>query len=288
MAKHVKAALTAAFVIFLVATGTIHFFGPAALGGITAPVMAAMTFGTTLLTSVIGGMTTKGINATGGNFGTKFAARAPTAPRQLVYGKCRVGGTTVHLETTGTDNYLLHMVVVLAGHEIESLESVRLNDTTLTTSSSTINSTTVFTVTNSEFSNTDNENKLDSNGRLVRFCFEDGSQTAANAYAVAQSSLISTDKFLDCAYVYMQMVFDPEKFGGGMPNISFVVKGKKVYDPRSGETAWTDSGGKPIGTNPALCIRDYLTDTTYGLKSLSSEINDTTNLGGVAAAANAC
>ena len=288
MAKAIKNALTAAFVVFLAATGTIHFFGAAALGGATALGMAALTFGMTLVSSVIGGMTSKGINASQQNFGTKFAARGATVPRQLIYGKCRVGGTIVHLETTGTDNYLLHMVVVLAGHEIESLESVRLNDITLTTSSSTINSTTVFTVTNSEFSNTDNDNKLDSNGRLVRFCFEDGSQTAANAYAVAQSSLISTDKFLDCAYVYMQMVFDRDKFGGGMPNISFVVKGKKVYDPRSGETAWTDSGGKPIGTNPALCIRDYLTNTTYGLKALSSEINDTTNLGGVAAAANAC
>ena len=288
MAKAFKAAVTAAFVVFIVATtGRVDIaFSVFGLGG--AASLAVFTFGTTFLSAVIGGLTSKGLNATGGNFGTKFAARAPTAPRQLIYGKCRVGGTQVHLETTGTDNYLLHMVIVLAGHEIESLESVRLNDTTLTTSSSTINSTTVFTVTNSEFSNTDNENKLDSNGRLVRFCFEDGSQTAANAYAVAQSSLISTDKFLDCAYVYMQMVFDPEKFGGGMPNISFVVKGKKVYDPRSGETAWTDSGGKPIGTNPALCIRDYLTNTTYGLKALSSEINDTTNLGGVAAAANAC
>jgi len=298
MGKPFKAALAVAIAVFIPAALTVGFsgaasssiftFAAAAGGGLTAIGMAAMAFGTTLISSLIGGMTSKGINATNGNFGTKFAARGATAPRQLIYGRCRVGGTIVHLETTGTDNYLLHMVTVLAGHEIEGLESVRLNDTTVTTSSSTINNTTVFTVTNSEFSNTDNDNKLDSNGRLIRFCFEDGSQTAANAYAVAQSSLISTDKFLDCAYVYMQMVFDPEKFGGGMPNISFVVKGKKVFDPRSGETAWTDSSNKPIGTNPALCIRDYLTNTTYGLKALSSEINDTTNLGGVAAAANAC
>ena len=289
MAKPLKAALTAAFVVFVVAVtagAAVGSLGTFAIG--TATTMAVMTFGTTLLSAVIGGMTSKGINATGGNFGAKIANRAATAPRQLVYGKCRVGGTIVHLETSGTDNHLLNIVVVLAGHEIESLESVRLNDTTLNTSSSTINSTTVFTCTDSEFSNSDNVNKFDSNGRLVRFAFENGSQTSANAFAVAQSSLISTDKFIDCAYVFMQMVFDPEKFGGGLPKMSFVVKGKKVFDPRSNETAWTDSSGKDIGTNPALCIRDYLTDTTYGLKALSSEINDTTNLGGVAAAANAC
>ena len=279
MGKHVKAALTAAFVIFVVVASG-GYLGIKGLSMAVATATAYTTFGVTLISSLIGGMTSKGLNATGGNFGTKFATRTPTAPRQLIYGKCRVGGTIVHMETTGTDNFLLHAVVVLSGHEIESLESVRLNDVDLTTTTSTISGSTVHTVTNSEFSNTENENKYDSNGRLVRFSFEDGSQTAANGYAVAQSSLISSDKFLDCAYVYIQMVFDPEKFGGGMPNMSFVVKGKKVFDPRDSSTAWSD--------NPALCIRDYITDTTYGLKALSAEINDTTNAGGVAAAANAC
>ena len=284
MAKAVKAALFVAIAVFIPAAliqgGALVGMAAGGAFASTALGMAAMAFGTTLITSVIGGMTSKGLNASGANFGTKFAARAPTAPRQIIYGKCRVGGTIVHLETTGTDNFLLHAVVVLSGHEIESLESVRLNDVDLTTSSSTISGSTVFTATNSEFSNTENENKYDSNGRLVRFCFQDGSQTAANGYAVAQSSLVSTDKFLDCAFVYIQMVFDPEKFGGGMPNMSFVVKGKKVFDPRDSSTAFSD--------NPALCIRDYITDTTYGLKALSSEINDTTNAGGVAAAASAC
>lgn len=283
MAKHIKNAILAAVVVFI---GSALVFGTGGavttiFGTVGTATAAAMySFAITLTGSVVGGMTSKGLNATGGNFGTKFAARAPTAPRQLIYGKCRVGGTIVHMETTGTDNYLLHAVVVLSGHEIESLESVRLNDVDITTSTSTINGSTVHTVTNSEFSNTENENKYDSNGRLVRFSFQDGSQTAADGYAVAQSSLVSTDKFLDCAFVYIQMVFDPEKFGGGMPNMSFVVKGKKVFDPRDSSTAWSD--------NPALCIRDYITDTTYGLKALSAEINDTTNAGGFAAAASAC
>ena len=139
MADHLKNAITAAFVVFIVATGVAHFFSATGMiGGMTAGMMAAMTFGTTLLTSVIGGMTSKGLNATAGNFGSKFAARGATAHRQLIYGKCRVGGTFVHMETTGVDNYMLHAVVVLAGHEIESLEGVRLNDVDLTTSSSTI------------------------------------------------------------------------------------------------------------------------------------------------------
>lgn len=280
MAKQIKAAVVAALVVFAVATGTIYFFGAAALGGATAIGMAALTFGTTLLGGVIGKMTSKGVDAASNNFGTKFATREAVAPRQIIYGKARVGGTIVHMETTGTDNYLLHMVVAIAGHEIEELTNLRLNDNDLTTSTSTINGSTVYTVTNADYTNTDNDNNFGS-GRLMRYTFQDGSQTAVDGFMNAQlSSMGTTDKFLGVAYVYIQMVFDSEAFGGGIPATSFLVKGKKCYDPRSNNTVWTD--------NPALHIRDFLTDTQYGIKATSSEINDTTNAGGFSSAANIC
>ena len=82
------------------------------------------------------------------------------------------------------------------------------------------------------------------------------------------ASMGTTDKFLGCAFVYIQMVFDAEKFGGGMPAISFEVKGKNVYDPRTSANATTDLQR----SNPALIIRDFLTDTQYGLKAKASEI----------------
>jgi len=176
------------------------------------------------------------------------------------------------------------MVVILAGHEVESLQSVRLNDVDLSTSDETINGVTVKRATNSGFVNSENENAF-TGGSLVRFRFVDGSQTAVDPFMDAQLSAIGTnDKFLGCAYLYVQMVFDRDKFAGGMPAISCVLRGKKLYDPRlnsgSGGTAWS--------TNPALIIRDYLTDTQYGLKSLSTEINDSNSAGGFTAAANVC
>ena len=287
MAKQIKAALTAAVIVFVTAAtlggGWALTWSAMTTAG-TAAFMAATTFIGTLATSVIGKMTSKGIDASAGNFGSKFATRAPLAPRQIVYGQCRVGGTMVHVETTGTDNYLLHMVTAIAGHEIESLETLRLNDINTTTTTSTINGSTVYTVTNADFTNTENDNNFGS-GRLVRYSFEDGSQTAVNGFMNAQlASMGTTDKFLGCAYVYIQMVFDAEKFGGGMPAISFEVKGKNVYDPRTGANATTDLQR----SNPALIIRDYLTDTQYGIKAKTSEINDTTNAGGFASAANTC
>ena len=286
MAKHIKNAIKAV-VSFVVVAAIASLFGPmiAAYGSVSAaffafvanaPVIFAFAFASSVMA--------KSIEATQANFGAKFANRSATAPRQIVYGECRVGGTIAHMSTTGTDNVILHMVVVLAGHEVESLQSVRLNDVDLTTSDETINGVTVKRATNSAFVNTDNDNAFTS-GSLVRFRFVDGSQTAVDPFMDAQLAAIGTnDKFLGCAYLYVQMVFDRDKFAGGMPALSCVLRGKKVYDPRlnsgSGGTAWS--------TNPALIIRDYLTDTQYGLKSLSSEINDSNSAGGFTAAANVC
>ncbi len=287
MSKVIKAAVTAAVVVFATVTvlasgGTlapIFQGGWAASLGIAAQ-YALATFATTLISGAVGMMTSKGIDATGENFGTKVSNRNPIAPRQIIYGQARVGGTIVHMETSGTDNYLLHLVIAVAGHEVEELTSIRFGENTLSTTTSTINGSTVHTVTNADYTNTDNDNNFGS-GRLARFSFEDGSQTSVNGFMNAQlSSMGTSDKFLDVAYVYMQLVFDAEKFGGGIPQISFLIKGKKCYDPRTNTTAWTN--------NPALHIRDFLTDTQYGLKAETEEINDTTNAGGFAAAANIC
>jgi hypothetical protein len=62
-----------------------------------------------------------------------------------------------------------------------------------------------------------------------------------------------------------------------IPNITAIVKGKKVYDPRTDTTVWSE--------NPALCIADYLADTTYGLGA--SYTTDIANAD-LIAAANIC
>jgi hypothetical protein len=282
MAKAIKSALIAAFVTFV----TFVVLGPAGLGlslGVSAGTAAVVSGVTTLIASGVAMLTSKGIDANRGNLGTKLTARNATAGRQIVYGECRVGGTVLHMQTTGTDNNRLHMIVAIAGHEIEDLHAIRFNDTNVelgqNTTTSTIGGQTVHTVTSSAFTNTDNDHDFGS-GRLIRFSFHDGSQTAACGFARNElASIPSTHVFKDTAYVYVQMVYDPEKLPNP-PQMSYHVKGKKVYDPRNGSTAYS--------SNPALIIRDFISNTTYGLKATSSEINDTTNAGGFSSAANTC
>ena len=285
MGKVVETALKVFVATVLIVTG-IGFLTPAFsglsfwsalttgikfLGGLSAVGVATLSAVGTL----VSGLLSKSPDSISANFGVKTSVRAAAAPRQIIYGRTRVGATITHIQTSGTDNNLLSFVAVIAGHECESLEQVIVNDEILTTTSSG-----GFQVaTNSKFTNTDNDNAFTS-GRLLRFVFVDGSQTTANSTVVANSSLTSSDKFISCAYVFMQCVFDPEKFGGGLPNVSFVVKGKKCFDPRDSSTAWTD--------NPALIVRDYITDTVYGLKAKSDEVLDTAALGGFISAANTC
>ena len=76
---------------------------------------------------------------------------------------------------------------------------------------------------------------------------------------------------------YITITFDLEnpRFQAAPPNITADVSGRKVYDPRTGLTAWSD--------NPALCINDWLTNV-WGYDCDDDEVNESYLM----AAANAC
>ena len=77
------------------------------------------------------------------------------------------------------------------------------------------------------------------------------------------------------AYMYIRMKYNADVYPDGIPEFTAVVKGKKVYDPRTSTTAYSD--------NPALCLRDYLT-APYGVAEDTANIDDVL----VTTAANVC
>jgi hypothetical protein len=103
---------------------------------------------------------------------------------------------------------------------------------------------------------------------LVRIKTHNGSPTqAADTDLVAESQhWTSEHKLSGIAYMYVRLEHDAKAFPNGMPNITAEVKGKKVYNPATSTTAWSD--------NPALCLRDYLT-SSYGLSEEAANIDDT-------------
>jgi len=188
--------------------------------------------------------------------------RSPIAARTLVYGRCRASGTVVYMSTTGSKNEYLHIVIALAGHEIEEIEEVYFNDDLVPLSG---NAATGF------YSGVANVYK------------HLGSPTQdADPYLISDTNSLTDGKWTAAhklsgiAYVYVRLTWDTEKFPSGIPNISAVIKGKKVYDPRSTATAYS--------ANAALCLRDYLTDSALGMGLTSAEVDDTA----ITAAANIC
>ena len=216
------------------------------------------------------------------NIGFKAATRNPIAPRNIVYGKTRVGGTIVYQKTSGANNVKLHNVIALAGHEIEDITKMYIDAgkgmqelSIASDFAETSSDSGIFIVSNSAFVDSTNSDKYNTAGGLIKIIFEKGSQTAVNSAVQTEindsggSDWTTNHKLEGIAYIYVGCVYDTGKFAA-FPTFSFEVKGKKVVDPRVHATNTTFS------TNPALIIRDYLKDTVYGCAASSDEINDDT------------
>jgi hypothetical protein len=182
--------------------------------------------------------------------------RQPVAPHQVIYGRTRTGGVILFLESTN-NNKFLHCILSLAGHEVDAIEKVYFND---------------------------EEVPLDGNGvgfggkARVQYKLGTSNQTAFSDL-VAESAGLWTNNHrlrgIACAYIRLE--FDANQFPNGVPNFSFLIRGKKVFDPRTSTTAWS--------ANSALCLNDYLTSSQYGIGAVYATEIDSTAL---IAAANVC
>ena len=169
------------------------------------------------------------------------------AEQDFVYGKVRKGGIITFYESTGDDNTYLHQIICLAGHEVNSIGDIYINDQVATFSGDFVETT----------GSGDEEVNWSSKIRIKKY---DGSQTTADADLVSETSVDSNFKGLGVAYLYVRYEYDQEVFASGVPTVTAVVEGKKVYDPRNTTTAYSN--------NAALCIRDYIV-SAYGLSDTS-------------------
>jgi hypothetical protein len=187
--------------------------------------------------------------------GTLVNTREADAPHDYVYGTVRKGGVITYVEATGANNKFLHIILTLAGHEVQAIDDIYIDDQ-------------IATINGSGFVTSQSWN---SKIRIVKYT---GSQTAAPALLLAESAQINSN-FVgnEIAYLYIRLEYDTDVFPNGIPLFTAVVRGKKVYDPRTTSTAFS--------ANAALCVRDYITGS-QGLGDAS--VNDTT----FSASANVC
>ena len=221
--------------------GTLGFLG---LGSITSHFLV-----TTALGAALNALTPK--PSTGGtNRGYQVTQSGSALDHQVIYGKVKVGGARVFDSTTGGNNKFLHRVLAFTGHEIESFEEIYINDEV-----ATIDGT----------GNVTSPSQYNGKVRIKEHL--GASDQAADSDLVSEvDGWTAEHRLRGIAYLYVRLSYNADAFPNGVPEITAVIKGKKVYDPRDGSTAWSD--------NPALCLRDYLSSTTYGLGEEDSNIDD--------------
>jgi hypothetical protein len=195
---------------------------------------------------------------------------------QIVYGRMKVGGIRIYDSTTNGSvdnpggvikNNYLHRVLAFAGHEIESFEQIYINDDLVTLNSEG------YVISPTKYTDlTKDASVVDSKKYYVRVIKHLGQENqAADSILIGDTAILSAGKWTSAhklsniAYLYVRFRYNADMYPNGIPVVSAVVKGKKVYNPTTGTTAWSD--------NPALCLRDYIT-SGYGLSVPSSRIDD--------------
>jgi fibronectin type 3 domain-containing protein len=174
--------------------------------------------------------------------GTLLNKSANNAPIPVIYGVRKVGGVRSFVGTSGSDNTYLWVVLTISEGEIEAIDDIYIDDVLLNSSSKHWSNTVV-----TKYTGTD-------------------AQTAHSDLVAANIGWTSNHRLRGLAYVVCRFTWDRDIFSS-IPTIHALVRGKKVLDPRDSSTAYS--------SNPALCLRDYLTNARYGKGLPASSIDDT-------------
>ena len=86
--------------------------------------------------------------------GITINQRGAALPRQVIYGKTKVGGVIVFDYSHGGDNKYLSRIIAYADHEVESIETVFLDDYKLTLSGDSVTSAVKVDASGNEISGT--------------------------------------------------------------------------------------------------------------------------------------
>lgn len=194
--------------------------------------------------------------------GKDVSIRQSDAPWGVLYGRSRIGG----VQTFAYDNQSqLNLVITLACHEINQITSLYLNEDKI-----------VFGDTPDPRWATggikpDGSTTTSYNEKVFMALNSGAEDQTAQGDLVTQSAALFPGKWTSdhrqrgLAHVYIILVFNNQAFPDGLPDISFEVEGKPVYDPRTDTTVYSN--------NAALVIADYLMDTKFGLGVPSTRID---------------
>lgn len=200
----------------------------------------------------------------------EMVVKTTTGPRAIIYGEVTCGGTLVFMGTTGLKNQYLDFVIAIAGHQVQAITDVWVDDTL---------------VTNAEIGGgyayggavggTGQYRARDGNPVLwVHKYLGSWSQTWSSQLTATDGTgyaeWTSNHRGRGVAYVHIRCRRHQDAFESGPPqSFRFRVQGAKCYDPRldstnggSGPQRLTDATTWTYTRNAAVIAADYITGGT--------------------------
>jgi hypothetical protein len=192
-----------------------------------------------------------------------------------------VGGAIVFDDAHGTnglpntdDNKYLSRIIAFAGHEIDSFQQVYMGKYSLSISGDNVTSAQEIDETGAAVGSP--TTKFNNYIKIRRVLGNHSTSLNGTAPANFSNKWTANHKLLGIAHLAIVFEYADNVWEEGLPEISVLIRGKRVYDPRTSTTAWSD--------NPALIVRDFLTNSSYGLGEAVANIDDTL----ISTAANVC
>ena len=214
------------FIAIIIEAGLFSTAGLFAAAGLI--LLGGAAVGGTLLIGEIAKLLKPGIR------GPAVTTRQPIAPRQVIYGTARVGGIVTFMDTTGSKNENLQLVITLTGHEANAIPTMYFDGVAVNLNGS---------------GNSTSLPWLDKAGSPVvhaEFNLGTRDQAAFPGLITADPGAWNTNRRQrGCASVYVHLTWNATAFANGIPNITFDVQGRKVYDPRG--VSASDSFEQPNG-----------------------------------------
>lgn len=237
------------------------------------------------------------------------------APRELVMGRVRKGGSVFFKGSVGAQNQVLYLAIAIAGHEIDAVEEIWLNDQRVTLngigqvleapygitsavseygSSATITGYATLPATYAAGTlsvtkvNMDGypENQpvtwltpttiqttpgstlwymyyvFNSNAQIFTYLGQAGQVVDPDILAAFPSMWVAQNTVQGVAYMLAKFTYSDTSFPTGAANLTVVVRGAKLYDPRTTLTAWSE--------NPALMMRHVHQHPNFGKATVTA------------------
>jgi hypothetical protein len=167
----------------------------------------------------------------------------------IVYGRRQVGITRVFVETSGTDNQYLYMAGVLCEGEIESIDQIYVDEKEVTWASALSHGTVV------EVGSGDANFYKSSTSHIQVQAFLGLDNQVSSSILSTSTNWGANHRLRGVAYLAFRFKWNQDIFGA-LPQVKVTLKGRKIYDPRTTTTAYSN--------NSALCLLDYLRNSRYG------------------------